>query len=129
MVGGLTYGRGMMYLALLWSAYFGLKALWEVYKHDRCGFKGCHEESEKEAGKHKNNHIMYLIWAFCVAVMTIFSYVWFDVKDTGLGDDDRTIGVFYILIINIYLALTINHFKAERLGESETGDWREILKF
>jgi hypothetical protein len=129
MVGFLTWGRLMMYFALLWSVYFGIKALYEVYMHDTTSFKGCHEETEKDLGKHKNNHIMYLLGAFCVAIMTIFAYIWFDIKNTGLGDDDRTIGVFFIFIINIYLALTINHFKAERIGKSETGDWKEILKF
>ena len=125
----LTPGRMMMYFALLWTVYFGVKALWEIYKHQTGDFNGCHNDNGTDKLKHKNNHIMYLLAAFGVAAMLVVGYVWFDIKDTGLGDDDRTIGVFLILTVNSYLALTINHFKAERLGKSETGSWIEILKF
>ena len=125
----MTPGRSLLYLSLVFTAYFGVKALWEIYKHQTGDFKGCHMDTDVNSMKHKNNHIMYLIGAFSVAVMIIFGYVWFDIKDTGLGNDDRTIGVFLILTVNVYLALTINHFKAERLGKSETGSWIEILKF
>jgi hypothetical protein len=129
MVDWMTWERATLYFSLAWTAYFGIKALWEVYRHNTGHFRGCHNEVGDDKNRHRNNHIMYLLAAFGVAVMLIFGYLWFDIKDTGLGGDDRAIGIFLILFINLYLAFTINHFKSERLGVSETGDWIEILKF
>ena len=119
-------GRGTLYFALCWTVYVLVKAAYEAYKHHTEPFAGCVDDDKEQ---HKRVHIIYLIGVVAVCFGQLFGYLWFDMKNTGLGYDDRTIGVFNILFINLLMLFLINHFKAERVGKPENGSWKEILKF
>ena len=119
-------GRGTLYFALFWTVYVLIKAVYEMYKHVSDTFAGCGEEDKEQ---HRKVHILYLFGVVGVCIGQLFGYLWFDLKNTGLQHDDRAIGVFNILFINVLMLFIINHFKHERIGKQEHGSWREILKF
>jgi len=123
----LTAGRITLYLSLLWTVYVGVKAVYEIYRHEVDDFRSEHLQYKKD--NHRRVHQLYLIGAVGVCIGQLVGYLWFDLKNTGLEGDDRGIGVFNILFINLYLLFTINHFKHERKGTAEKGTWKEILKF
>ena len=124
---GNVIGRVVLYFALACSVFVAIKAAWEAYKTATMDFNGETGNREKEA--HRRAHIASLIGISFVSLFMVFSYVWFDVEDTGLGFDDRTIGVFNVLFTNILWLFFINHFKQERKGVIKKANWKELLKF
>lgn len=123
---GALAGRITLYFALMWTVFVMAKAIYEAYRHVNGDFAGCNGEDLEE---HRKVHILYLLAVVGVCIGQLLGYVWFDLKQTGLGTDDRTIGVFNILFINVLMLFVINHFKSERLGVPDKGTWKEILKF
>ena len=123
----ITIGRLTLYFALLWTVFVFVKAIYEAYRHVVDDFRN--EDDPVKKCEHKKVHIIYLVGAAAVCFSQLIGYLWFDLKDTGLGNDDRTIGVFNILFINLFMLFAINHFKHERKGTQEKGTWTEILKF
>jgi hypothetical protein len=122
-----NHGRDLLYFALMWSVYVSIKALYEAYmtaKNDLVG-----ECDEKQKYAHKRSHIAALLGIAFYSIYNIFAYIWFDLKDTGLGNDDRSIGVFNLLFMNLLWLIIISHFKHERKGDVNYTSWKELLKF
>lgn len=119
-------GRIVLYVALAWTVFVIVKAIYEIHKHTVCPFNG---DGQGDPNKHRRAHIVGLLGIIAVCIMQLVGYIWFDLKNTGLEDDDRTIGVFNILAINLHMLFNINHFRSERQGKKETGSWFELLKF
>lgn len=123
---GALIGRIVLYFALAWTLYVGSKAVYESVQHWQHKFLG---DATGNPVRHRKLHIIYMLLAATVCFMQLAGYLWFDLKETGLEGDDRTIGIFNILVINIYMLMSINHYKHERLNRLEKGTWKEILKF
>lgn len=123
----ITPGRVTLYFALMWSLFVSAKAFFEAVMTSKSDFKGEADKSHKYA--HKRSHIVALIAIALVSLYMVFAYLWFDIEDTGLGNDDRTIGVFNVFFINLLWLIIISHFRHERLGSVDSTSWRELLKF
>lgn len=120
-------GRYLLYFALCWSLFVVIKAVYEAYMTSIQDLVG--EKDIRQENKHKRAHIAALMGISFYNLYNIFAYVWFDTKDTGLGVDDRTIGVFNILFMNLLWLIIISHFKHERKGNVTSSSWLELLKF
>lgn len=123
----LIIGRAVLYFALCWSLFISVKAFYEAYKTTSQELLGERDITQRYA--HRRAHVAALIGIGCYNFYNIFAYVWFDVKDTGLQIDDRSIGVFNVLFMNLLWLIIISHFKHERKGNVKNSSWRELLKF
>ena len=119
--------RVILYFALLWAVFVSVKAFYEAYKTSVSDIVG--EKLQEHQDAHKRQHIAVLLGIAFTSLFMIFSYVWFDVENTGLRDEDRSIGIFLVLFINLLWLVIINHFKNERLGKSHILKISEIFKF
>lgn len=122
-----SWGRATLYFALTWTLYVTIKAFYEASMTNKNEIQG--EVCQQHQYSHKRQHIAILLSIAFVSLFMIFAYVWFDMEDTGLGDDDRSIGIFNVFFINLHWLVIINHFKNERLGNSHIPKVGDIFKF
>ena len=104
-------------IAMLFSAFLAVKAVFEAYMTTRSSLEPLH----------KRAHIAALGAIIAYNFFDIFSYAWFPLIYSDFVD--YTVGFFNLTTLNVIWLFIIDHFRQERLGNITRSNWKELFKF